>query len=610
MSRIVLVWVSLSVLACGGLQNPFEPATPYVRVGDETASATITPAGGTLALSNGTKIEFPPGAVAADTVVTMRRVDGPPKRDYGPIATLILEPHDLRLSATATLTVPYDASAIGDQQDLGAVVSSLSYPEVDVGGELSRWRRVGATFDSGVATLQLDHFSIWHINEYPWAMAALDIPPKYLRDGDLLYALTSSKQHVGASSFPIHVGVFAEQGVTGAVVESTVADKGCTDDFGQGVGFHDFARFRSLCGRHIYLGARRPARGWTPEKGHAAVLAAEGDLGRTYGILGVIPPTGMSCVELSEDAWEDAGINITYIPDEILTPWDQYLRTVPVSTIEVRADEKEVRIPVIMVYRNSEDLYDAAGTAPPFRPPATLTLTPRGVEHPVEIVPVRRGQSDTQWFAEIVFRPKFEDAGQTFAYDARIGNDQRVLMEDEFVAFDVKPVEACPWTGKSSGAWQFSGTLTGTADGRKFAIEDTIISVARPQEGELVVITNSSQYGKEGAVLDPDGGLLSEGRTRDAVFSAGTAHSWGIEADAPEDPTGEAHLGPTRFDCRTAGLQAYEPVRGSSIVYDISGDCRTITMRISASARHPRFEDEGPGCAYEATLTAVRKDLR
>jgi hypothetical protein len=122
----------------------------------------------------------------------------------------------------------------------------------------------------------------------------------------------------------------------------------------------------------------------------------------------------VSCVELAEDAWEAAGINISLIPDELLSPHDQFLRTTPVIEINARAGE-EIRIPIIGASRVEETFTYVTGRLTNV-PGSRVGMDLRVTAEPDVFAGGRATLEPTtspQALQDLVFKPTNEDAKET-----------------------------------------------------------------------------------------------------------------------------------------------------------------------------------------------------
>jgi hypothetical protein len=598
-------WVVALALGCGGLALP--GGEPRDDGWADAATATITASeGGSVQLADGTHLDIPPGALPSDTEITVRRaISGP---GDGPLAAIVLEPHNLKLSIPATLTVPFDTARVRPADRVGAEVADAASPPVEVGGEQSVWKPAKVEVEGNVARIEVPHFSLWHLFTYPWMIPALDLPPKYLRSGDILYALTSSAKFIDASSFPIHVGVFYEKGTEGQVLESTGPDKDCTDDFIYGVAQHGWEQYRTLCGHHIFIGARRPF-GASKEDGRVAAAAARSQIGLHYGLLGVIPPGGVTCVELAEDAWEDAGFNITLIPDTILTPWDQYLRTEPVRRLEVTAGST-VQLGVIAAIRNDNQYYDAAGRNPPFRKNVRLELIAGDETSPtgrLKVEDVTKNVADSPDFATITFQPTDDDVDRgVYTYDARFTelSSGEVMYVRDFLELHVVPPAPCPWR-TDIGDYKFTGTWKGAARGIPFGNPDAFVEIRRFGSGPGDYVLNVWSTDGDGGSNDHGEYQLDNASPPIDRLGAGSHNVWGTDERAGSGPPPVGARASAACEVGGEIGVSVGPISESTLTLDIADDCKAVDVRAHAyfpAQKTDWTSFDTPECVYEATF--------
>ena len=392
--------------------------------GMQTAVAVIPAAtGGTVALPDGTGVEIPAGALAKDTEIKVSR---PEPQSFGPNgvpAAVLLEPEGLTFSAPVKVTIPFDSAGVDDPTRLHLVMASTLHEQSDSGGETSAFEMLAdAERQDGAFVAEIDHFSMLAVAYHPDIFVTPALPGKYMRPGDILYSVTNATMYVGGTLFPTHVGMFAGGPDNDLVIESTISTPGCNDAYGVVEGkWEGFCGFWHLNGEHILTGIRRPSYKSTVEQGEAAVAAAKTYVGNTsYGVVGLsTPATGLTCVQLTEQAWEQAGVNISYTPDILLTPHNQFENTIPVTNITVDVKDGEVKIPVVMaVHEGIMSGYTALGK--------------NGIDGTVTLIsdfpgPVEEGRAklvdvppDAQEYKALVFQPNQEDVGWFYTFGLEI----------------------------------------------------------------------------------------------------------------------------------------------------------------------------------------------
>jgi hypothetical protein len=193
--------------------------------------------GGTLAFDNGTTIEFPPGALREDTNVTFSRLEDRAYDTEALVAAAKLEPDGLVLERPEALTLKYTQTPTEGDAALSLASVSKANDLRKVTGEINPYQLVPSTIDPSTKTVQasVDHFSWFSVNPMPLVHLALELPGKYLHNGDIVYALTGGVDYTDASAFPMHVGVFVEDASRDTIVESTLPDEDCTPNYFQGV---------------------------------------------------------------------------------------------------------------------------------------------------------------------------------------------------------------------------------------------------------------------------------------------------------------------------------------------------------------------------------------
>ena len=332
---------TLGLPGCGGDPGPGEA----VRI-PATAIIPVTTRGA-LELPDGTQGTIPPGALAADTTVTISR---PEPRVFSPegwLASVRLEPEGTVFSTPVEVTIPDDASKLELPKDVAPVPTSLANDPVDLGSEASRTALV-ADVDRAPGRFpgRIGHFSrldgVW----VPQRLVSPVIPGRDLRSRDLIDTLAGANNDFRRSSMaPLQVGMFHGNAIRIGVIESTTPTGFC-DPPADGVVDHQGSTgecaFVCLRGQHVSAGARRP-RGASPERGAKAVEAARKWLGTPYGATGLGIAeigSGVDCVQRAELAWKEAGVWITCTRRLVLTPYAQYSNGVPVTDIEVRLSEE------------------------------------------------------------------------------------------------------------------------------------------------------------------------------------------------------------------------------------------------------------------------------
>ncbi len=281
--------------------------------------------------------------------------------------------------------------------------------------------------------------------------------------------------------YPMHAGLFTKGSSGDEVIESTVETPDCnrTTRSVQAGTWSGNCGFWHLNGEHILVGIRRPSIKATAEQGEAAAKAAATYLGSPYGIVGLVSAvSGVTCVQLVEQAWEIAGINVGYTPDILLTPFNQYQNTVPVKAITVDVKDGEVKIPIVIAAKEGyASDYTALGKA---RIDGTVKLT-ADIMDPIDggRAVLKDAPMDAQEFKYLSFTPNQDDVdwSYTFGLEITVSELGYTKTIKDFLKISVTGASTatgtpCPLPGPLFGATPyFGGTLTGsTSTGGEFTI--------------------------------------------------------------------------------------------------------------------------------------------
>lgn len=160
LTSAVAAWLVLAASCEGSSARPTPSPAP-------TAVGTITPAGGTIALTDGTRVTLPPGATAGPLVVSLSEQGAPPNPlDYMTPAgrPVHLDLHGQQLSQPATLEIPVDTTKIAkdvtEDQAFVAYFDDVSQKWVPAGGTVDLQRRV--------LVVQITHASWWWPFSWNW----------------------------------------------------------------------------------------------------------------------------------------------------------------------------------------------------------------------------------------------------------------------------------------------------------------------------------------------------------------------------------------------------------------------------------------------------------
>lgn len=395
--RVIIISFLCATLlsSCGGGGGSTPTTTPTSTtttssIQTDSASATISASsGGTVSFSDGTTVDIPAGALTADTTITAEKPKAGENLGSSLTGYIELGPDTVKLQKPVTITYTYDDSKVGDETALHVVSMSSNNPEVNAGSEKHYFQDVAIQSQDtskNTITVQMSHFSVLG---YLWeekAYLVLDIPGKYLQKGDLLYVLTNASSDVNGSWIPGHTAIYL--GTTDAssksndettIIESTPKDTalGINKD---GVQTNTLSTFKSLSGQHIYLGARRPlTTTLTKEQRTKIAQYALDRLSAGVGyraigggpLLNISDNTKISCVGLTELAYESAGVNLVAGWKELLLwPIRQFVFTKAVDDVTVKAGEDitiylKGAIKVDSTYSAKENLYTFSAASSP-----------------------------------------------------------------------------------------------------------------------------------------------------------------------------------------------------------------------------------------------------
>ena len=578
---------------------------PAGNVSLRSKTAMVSPGGGMVALDDGTQVEVPPGALAAATMITVSRPEAAAFGAGGVLASVLLQPEGLTFATPVRVTIPYDAMGV-PAQDLVVAHASTANPQREVGGERSIMEVVtDATATAKGFEAPLGHFSALHVLYYPRLFITPEIPGRYLQSGDLLYALTNAENHKDAIATPMHVGLFVKNAQSDGVIESTLPTAGCPAQNGVSEGVYEGdCGFRSLRGQHVFIGARRPNRTVTVAQGEAAVRTAHRWLGTTYGIVGFptkVDGVGLSCVQLAEDAWEGAGVNICYTPDQLLTPHNQYGNTVPVDSITVDVADGEVRIPIVVAARTSTVFYTAIGGG---RLDGTVTMV---VDDPEVLAqgrarledprqpPGASGKYGPQAIKDLVFRPVKEDAGFSYrfeveaavpslGYDRVVTNFLRISVADE--ADGGAPADAAKPDDSCNQGFPWKGTMMATVGPKAYSY---------PSE----VRTEANRWSLDTPTVPPGYLFLGSGNT--GPLRPGTAT---YKFEMPMDPNAP-QIGASWNCPEVSASLSTSPVRGGQVTVTLSADCENIMIMVMGLSPYPT-DTYKVNCDYLGMFTGRR----
>jgi hypothetical protein len=278
------------------------------------------------------------------------------------VETLLLEPSGIQLNTPVQLEISYNQPTAYDEEDLVGWIFDDTTLE---------WEHLTAlVHDTANNTIEFEisHFSPVTVFVRRHIDLVLRLPGKYLRKGDLIYTLTKNKDH-GYRWLPGHVGLYVgmendsvdiDRNDNNTILESiqnSPASIACLD-----VGVVTSTLYTFVANQtHLYLGARRLS-GMTRADRDAIANYAWDKLGTYYSLVGkdrgIDDPQCISCVGLTESAYENAGKSILGgVDDWIPIPKVQFDQTEPVKEIVAMAgDEVSFRVYAV-IWDESSDQY-------------------------------------------------------------------------------------------------------------------------------------------------------------------------------------------------------------------------------------------------------------
>jgi hypothetical protein len=127
--------------------------------GGSNGTGVIGPGGGVITGEQGVTVAVPAGALASDTTIAATVVDASslPARPSGTTAAgpfVALTPHGTQFATPVEVTLPYTSAS-----------SSLTVLRIDDENDTTWQQITGASFDRGIATVEVAHFSILTVAE-------------------------------------------------------------------------------------------------------------------------------------------------------------------------------------------------------------------------------------------------------------------------------------------------------------------------------------------------------------------------------------------------------------------------------------------------------------
>lgn len=383
----------------------------------------------------GSSLVVGPGALNADTRIGIAELAHTSNSELAFMREIVLSPPGLafRRPAELKLRLPLE---FADPASIEVYTLSSGNERVRSGVELTQFHRVtNAVIDLPTRTLTIPvaHFSVFSVlSRRLQEEIVFDIPGKYLKKGDLIYTLTTDAVLGKVGWVPGHCGMYLgtrdatsthNDGVT--IIESTSADTSETKKFG---GYVDGVQIRSdfnpssgafkvLSGLHLYMGARRPRPEPTDEERDRVAAWALSRVGTPYASLGGTflssGDTGLSCVGLTERAYESIGRNI--VPgwmETPLMPARQFAYTDQVDEVTIEVGDRYVMDVYGVVAATAGEFSKA-----PFRDfNLRLSVDAQSVAGKVTREGRAKLSADQQDFQVFTFTPVAEDADLAYAF--------------------------------------------------------------------------------------------------------------------------------------------------------------------------------------------------
>ena len=307
------------------------------------AAAIIGPEGGSVVFTKqtselyGAKIDIPQGALSVPTVIAMsgrRTTAGMMAKEQ---LAIQLEPSGLQFSVPAQMTVPYNTLGLKYNERLtAAILSGEAFEAIQL-----------SISDGNHVKVEIPHFSFVFFAPINDVYLVLDIPPKYLTKGDILYALTRDNFLGSAIDwFPGHAGMHLGEGYS-LDNGTSYGERTLIESSPNVVRLSNWDKFVNLYEGnqrwHIYMGARRPNGITTNARVQAASFAVS-KLNKDWNLTGGDDPdsSDFSCVGLVEAAYESAQLDIVNEDDSPLIPLmpvEQFNATNPIGEISVKAGD-------------------------------------------------------------------------------------------------------------------------------------------------------------------------------------------------------------------------------------------------------------------------------
>ena len=258
--RAVLSGNEMSLPVADQLRSEFyrlrriDSMAPSVSVATGSIKAA---AGGQIQLPGGKlSLEIPARALPQDTTITITNYQYPAVPEMGVSAELVLDPPGLRFATPANLRIQLDVP-VTDLDNIRVESLSPLNPPRNLGSEISYFEPItDFKLTNNMLEVPITHFSFLQYRLEENLYGVFDFDGKYMKKGDLIYALTGADNRKGGFWTPGHTALYlgstnsastTNDGVT--IIESTPGD----DNLGQfldGVQFAKLPDLKFLKGQH------------------------------------------------------------------------------------------------------------------------------------------------------------------------------------------------------------------------------------------------------------------------------------------------------------------------------------------------------------------------
>ncbi len=312
--------------------------------------------GGSVSLPDGTRLDVPAGALAADTEISLFGVPRDLVQDPSVLAMVEIGPDGLQLQKNATLTLNYDPSLITTSDIALAYSYHRSAPPLNFGSELSITEPLGIVASNealGVLSASVTHFSGFLVNISHSAELVTEIPLQFLKKGDILVQVSNCG--TDCDFVPGHTAMYvgtrdplADASDGSTVIEAAgppVQFNSPPSNFGSGSGTaFSFAK--------DYMGARTPSNHSLSDQERTRIAQfAVSELGLPYGVVGSFTGSGETCSGLVAKSYFSASVPLgtppplTLFTAALTTPSGIMSATNPVQNITVNVGTS-ISIPV------------------------------------------------------------------------------------------------------------------------------------------------------------------------------------------------------------------------------------------------------------------------